>query len=574
MITILVVDDNEQNLYMLQALFQGHGYRVVTAYNGAEALQLAQHTPPELIISDILMPIMDGFALCRQWMNNAHLKQLPFIFYTATYTDTKDEAFGLSLGATAYLIKPVDPELLVKKIDDILNGRNSSNDAEEISKKLDEEEVYKLYNERLVNKLEKKMFQLEQEVKEREQAEAQLKQSNKLLVDAIAELKETQKQIVRQERLAAIGQLATGIAHDFNNILSVISLQTELQKRVYQSEEKGSHRLDLVLNQVDQASQLINQVLDFSLQTTLVKRPTDLFKILTQTTELLKRTLPENIEIEFQSLPIQYVVFADRTRINQIMMNLAFNARDAMPLGGKLTITLKKLQHVSPNSAPIPHLPLGAWVAILVSDQGVGIPSKIQPRLFEPFFTTKPPGKGTGLGLAQVYGIIQQHSGYIDVQSQENVGTTFSIYLPLTLTRPDESIQIGQESIPTGQGESVLVVEDNETMLQTIVTSLELLNYRPLQATNGAEALILLKEHPPVDLILSDVYMPEIDGTALVDALTDENIPVILMTGYGVPKLNELKEEGAIVDWVSKPLTFNRLAKAIAFGLNHPNKEL
>ncbi len=568
MTKILIVDDNEQNIYMLEVLLKGHGYEVVTAKHGAEALQIAKKDPPDLIVTDILMPVMDGFNLCRQWKANEQLKTRPFAFYTATYTDPKDEEFALSLGADAFLVKPLEPDKLLEIVKKLLLEFQEGSGANLSPSSLNEEEIYKLYSERLVHKLEHKMLQLEQEIEERRQAEAALQASNQQLRQAMAELKDVQRQVVRQERLAAIGQLATGMAHDFNNMLSIISLYSEIMLYRDRLSEPDAAGAQVIIHQVQQANQLIQQILDFARRTNLERRATDLVQTLQEMVRLLKRTLPENVQISLDFAPDEYVVHVDRMRIEQVVMNLALNARDAMPNGGNLTIKLERSHLLPDNDLSAPsEMTEGEWIVITVADNGTGVADDVYPHLFEPFFTTKPPGQGTGLGLAQVYGIVKQHEGHIDVYSKVGDGTTFTIYLPSISSAPMEETRTVPEAVPMGKGEAILVVEDDQETRNALLTSLEILNYRPLEAANGKIALLFLEQHPEVVLVLSDVYMPEMGGIDLAEALRDFPVPVILMTGHGAEGLQQLKAEGKIVDWLVKPLNLNLLAEAMAAGL-------
>ncbi|MEJ2749062.1 MAG: ATP-binding protein, partial [Anaerolineae bacterium] len=476
--------------------------------------------------------------------------------------------FALSLGADAFLVKPLDPEKLLEVVNKLLLEFQENGAAQPSSTSLNEEEIYKLYSERLVHKLEHKMVQLEQEIEERRQAETALQDSNQQLRQAMDELKDVQKQVVRQERLAAIGQLATGMAHDFNNMLSVISLYAEIMLHRNQLSEPDVAGAQVIIHQVQQANQLIQQILDFARRTNLERRATDLVETLQEMVSLLKRTLPENVQISLDFAPDEYVVHVDQTRIEQVVMNLALNARDAMPNGGNLNIKLER-SHLLPCNGLLAtsEIKEGEWIVITVTDDGMGVADDVYPHLFEPFFTTKPPGKGTGLGLAQVYGIVKQHEGHIDVHSKVGDGTTFTIYLPATSSAPVKETRIAPEALPLGQGEVILVVEDDQETRKAVLTSLEVLHYRPVTAVNGKSALTYLEQHPKVVLVLSDVYMPEMGGIDLAEALRDFPVPVILMTGHGVEDLQQLKAEGKIVDWLVKPLNLNLLAEAIAAGL-------
>lgn len=242
------------------------------------------------------------------------------------------------------------------------------------------------------------------------------------------------EQMQRQARLAAIGQLAAGIAHDFNNIVNVILLYTELVEQQPQLPPQAREPLAIIAEQSQQAAALVEQVLDFSRRAQLRREPLDLVPFLEKQIALLRQTLPERIGVSFSSAVEKGIVQADPTRLQQVMLNLALNARDAMPEGGELHFALTSLLIEETGQLPLPGMEPGNWFRLAVSDRGVGIPPEIQDRIFEPFFTTKSAGKGTGLGLAQIHGIVGQHGGHITVSSSVGEGTTFSIYLPAAQT--------------------------------------------------------------------------------------------------------------------------------------------
>jgi signal transduction histidine kinase len=265
---------------------------------------------------------------------------------------------------------------------------------------------------------------------ERKAIEEALQISHNRLEMTLAKLEDTQGQLVQQERLAAVGGLAAGIAHDFNNILSIIVLNVELSLHAQQVHPKLYGQLATIAQQMKRATKMVQQILDFGRRGVLELRPLDLIPVLKEQVELLQLTLPANVTINLKLGKDEYIVNADPTHMQQILINLALNALDAMPEGGELGIGLGRFRLVSPDEAPSPGMEAGEWVQVSVSDTGTGIPSEVLPHLFEPFFTTKAPGKGTGLGLAQVHGLVQQHHGHIDVETQEGKGTTFIIYLP------------------------------------------------------------------------------------------------------------------------------------------------
>jgi CheY-like chemotaxis protein len=260
------------------------------------------------------------------------------------------------------------------------------------------------------------------------------------------------------------------------------------------------------------------------------------------------------------------VVYADPTRIQQVLMNLALNARDAMPDGGTLHISLDHVTLKPKDKPPVPELKPGEWICLRVADSGVGIAEADLGHIFEPFFTTKAPGEGTGLGLAQVYGIVSQHDGFIDVRSHIGAGTEVSIYLPALDEDLGGAPAVDTGPLARGRLETVLVVEDSPMTRQALVDSLELLNYRVLTAVNGREALEKLQENSGmIALVLSDVIMPEMSGLALLHEMVERRIeiPVLLLSGHSLGKdVDRLRELGR-VELLPKPPTLEQISEAV-----------
>nr|BAL57573.1 multi-sensor hybrid histidine kinase [uncultured Chloroflexota bacterium] len=382
--------------------------------------------------------------------------------------------------------------------------------------------------------------------------------------------REIQQRAQQQDRLAAVGQLAAGIAHDFNNILTSIIGFAELALHRPQNLRSPTDALEQILHQGQRAAQLIRQVLDFSRQSIIEMKPTDLASLVQETIQLLKRTIPENIQIEFQIDPDQaeYLINGDAAYIQQALTNLAINARDAMPAGGVLKFTLSSCLIQPDQQPPTPELSPGRWITLAVSDTGVGIPAELLPHLFEPFFTTKEVGKGTGLGLAQVYGIIKQHQGEIDVSTRVGEGTTFTIYLPpLTLPEAVPEKEARPDRVSRGQGQTILVVEDDDLVLNVIQAMLESLNYRVFTARSGPRALDIYDQHQDeIVLVLTDVTMPEMGGMALAQNLHQQNpaLKVVAMTGYPLEDEDKaLFSSPNIVAWIHKPMSLNELAQTL-----------
>jgi len=393
-----------------------------------------------------------------------------------------------------------------------------------------------------------------------------------LVIRDVTQEREIQQRVQQQERLAAVGQLAAGIAHDFNNIMAIIVLYARMSLWVPDLLPPRVHeRLETIDQQAKRATVLIQQILDFSRRAVLERRPMDLVPFLKEVVKLLERTVPESIKMSLNYGSDEYTVNADPTRVQQVIMNLVVNARDAMPEGGELHIGLSR---TAPGDeircltcGPVIE---GEWVRVTVSDTGTGIPPDVRPRIFDPFFTTKERGEGTGLGLAQVHGIVKQHEGHIDVETEMGEGTTFILYLPALLVAEPEALPEERLALPQGQGETILVVEDNAAMREALVDSLEILNYRVLEASNGREALSVVERHgDEIDLVLSDVVMPEMGGIALFHALKQRYsaVRVVLLTGHPMEEeLETLRAEG-LSDWLPKPPSPEQLAQVVARAL-------
>ncbi|MFM8322621.1 MAG: response regulator [Chloroflexota bacterium] len=392
-----------------------------------------------------------------------------------------------------------------------------------------------------------------------------------MVLREVTQEREVQRHMQQQDRLAAVGQMAAGIAHDFNNILAVILLYTEMVLNTPDLSSKTNERLQTVAQQARRASDLIQQILDFSRRSVLERRPMELLPFIKEQVKLLERTLPENIHIQLQAQDPAYAIEADPTRLQQLVMNLCVNARDAMPDGGQLQVRVYRPQAGEPvQCVTCGDVDQGAWVCLEVADSGVGIAAQDLPRIFEPFFTTKEPGKGTGLGLSQVYGIVKSHSGHLNVRSQPGLGAVFSLYFPLLATGGGEDVDDAGGSLVRGQGQHILVVEDETITRQALVDTLSLINYQVTALSNGQQALDLLKANPQaVDLVLSDVVMPELGGISLLRLLRQMGleIPVILMTGHPLQEdVDKLRSYG-LTAWLPKPPRVKHLARVIAGAL-------
>jgi PAS domain S-box-containing protein len=399
-----------------------------------------------------------------------------------------------------------------------------------------------------------------------------------LLLRDVTEARRIEKQMQQQDRLAAVGQLAGGIAHDFNNILTTIILYTQTCLRSPDLPQRVTHGLETTLDSAKRAADLVRQILDFSRHADMDTHPLDLRTHVEGIMRVLERTLPENIHISLAKGSDGCIVNADPTRIQQVLMNLVVNARDAMPDGGSLRVSVSQINLPPGSQPPVAGMPPGEWVSLGVADTGVGMSPEVVAHMFEPFFTTKARGEGTGLGLAQVYGIVAQHQGYIGVETQPGEGSTFTLYLPAHGAH--ERVALAQKSsgdmpLPVrGPAKTILLVEDERQIRELGQVILEELGYRTLVAADGEEALRVCREAGGVDLVITDMVMPRMGGKDLIEQLrqTDPNLKAVAISGYALTEdIQELRRDG-IVDVLQKPFDEHTLARVIRRALEGPSE--
>ncbi len=404
------------------------------------------------------------------------------------------------------------------------------------------------------------------DITERKKMQESLRESHQNLAAALHDLQDAQERLVRQECLAAIGQLAAGVAHDFNNVLGVIQLYTELALQVPNAPRAVLQPLKTIAQQAQRGADLVQQILDFARRSPLRRQPVALAQLLAEIHALLKRSLPGKIRVTLTCSPGAHFIDADPTRVQQAVLNLAFNARDAMPGGGVLSLELEQVRLAPGDVARLPDLAGGVWERLRVRDTGVGIDPAVLPRIFEPFFTTKA-AFGTGLGLSQVEGIVAQHGGRVMVESQPGAGAVFTLYWPALAAAVVEPAPEAELSILTGQGELILVVEDDPAMRTVLAACLDMLDYQTVAAEDGAAALALFAGRgDEIALVISDWMMPGMTGLELVRELQQLQpaVKCLLLTGY----LPGDVEQGEIaIEWVLKPPTVESLAAAIAHAL-------
>ncbi len=351
----------------------------------------------------------------------------------------------------------------------------------------------------------------------------------------MTERRRTEDQLRQAQKMEAVGQLAGGLAHDFNNLLGVIVGYMSLLGESFERDDPRREQAGEVQEAAERAAQLTQQLVAFSRQQVL--RPTllDLNLVLTEFMRMGGRLLGEDIEVALVKQPDLWAVSADRGQIEQVLMNLVVNARDAMPEGGKLTLETRNVELDPGYSAT--HLPAtpGPHVVVSVSDTGIGMDAATQQHIFEPFFTTKDPGRGTGLGLAMVYGVIKQSGGNIWMYSEPGHGTTFKLYFPRARQGAAPESAPSPELDHRGGTETVLVVEDNDSLRRLTVGVLKANGYTVLEAANGGEALLIAEQHEgPIHLLLTDVVLPRLSGRKLAERLRAQRpeTQVLYMSGY------------------------------------------
>jgi two-component system, cell cycle sensor histidine kinase and response regulator CckA len=804
----LIVDDQSNNRLLLRKIMANARYDILEAVNGKEGLETARLQRPDVIISDVLMPVMDGFLFCKEVKKDEELRNIPFVFYTATYVDKKDETFALSLGAEKYLIKPLEPDVLINLIKNIIE-KYSKGDVVVPKKAIEaEEEVFKQYSERLVNKLEKKMLDLEKEMTKRKQAqktlqEIELKLSTHLqntsigaiswdlnfkamewnpaaekifgysrteamgrhvtdlilpldlkgvgdgilqdlisgkggghsinenitkdssritcdwyntvlkdaggkvigiasLVHDITErlqteeaLKESElkfrlladytidwefwigpegeniyvspsceritgyspeelisdpqlvlkmvkpgyaekvqhhyfdeknevtpvfsmefpittkngeevwlehncspvfddqgkyagrrgnnrditkrrlaeeekaqveEQFRQAQKMESVGRLAGGVAHDFNNALSVIMSTTELVIDDVTPTGQLREDLDEILMAGKRAADITRQLLAFARKQTIDPKILDLNECVESMLKMFRRLIGEDIDLAWLSGANLWSVKMDSTQIHQILANLCVNARDAIEGVGKVTIESGNVSLTEDYCFNHKGFVPGEFVQLSVSDNGCGMEKEILDNIFEPFFTTKDVDKGTGLGLATVYGIAKQNNGFINVYSEPDKGTTIKIYLPRHGAKAVETHEEITEEIPPGQGETILVVEDDFSILNIMEKILQRLGYKVLTSNAPEKVKDMVKEYnSEIHLLITDVVMPKMNGRDLAKQLQSicPDLKCLFMSGYtadGIANQGVLDKE---VNFIQKPFSKRELAEIV-----------
>ena len=381
-------------------------------------------------------------------------------------------------------------------------------------------------------------------------------------------LRESEEQLLQAQKMEVVGQLTGGIAHDFNNLLAVIMGNSEMLLNEIGQENS---RVQGILRASTRGAELVQRLLAFSRRQPLRPRPVDLIELVDGMSELIKRSLGETIEVETIADSDLWFASVDPGQVEAALLNLALNARDAMPGGGKLTIECGNVLLDDAYVAQEPELETGDYVFLAVTDSGTGMSSEVKQHAFEPFFTTKEVGEGSGLGLSMVYGFAKQSGGHVMIYSEEGKGTTVKLYLPRdkTMARREEPKDTAQ--VPHGLGEVVLVVEDDAEVCKVAVEMLGGLGYKVVYAREAASACALLEQEDRVDLVLADVILPGgISGPEFADQAMQRypELKVIFMSGYPAEAAKRNGFLGSNKVLLNKPFQKRQLALALRNALD------
>ena len=527
----LVVEDDYWAGEMIKSLLQEAGFVVVgKAASGGEAIEMLENLrgssdQPDVVLMDIEMPGVNGIEATRRIQTQC---PTPVVILTAYETDDLI-AQASEAGAGAYLVKPPDISE-VKRAVSVAIARF--------------DDMMALY------------------------------QSNRRLEETLAELRAAQKQLVRHERLAAVGQLAAGIAHEYNNLMASVILHSDMMLIDVDLPPQVRERVAVVRRQGEQAAFLTQQILDFGRKTILRMQKVDLGSLLQEVALTVEHALPGTIQLHQDFVADQIVIHADPDRVRQAILNLVDNAREAMPEGGDLRLALDRMHVETGEAAPLPKMEPGNWARLSVADTGVGIPPDVLAHIFEPFFTTRAP-LGSGMGLAQVYGIVRQHRGHIDVQTEVGQGSTFALYFPASTLAKPAPPGAAMEPTPEGQGELVLVIERDPLLCDALVDALQSLNYNVLAAANVRDALDLIgspaadpQATPPEDVavMLCDLNQGDASEMLLCRALTQRQprARLVVLTDLAPDQFIGRVDLEGIAGWLKKPVSLEHLAEMVA----------
>jgi len=550
---ILVVDDEPSPRLLAASILERQLHTVHQARSGEEALRMTRELSPDLVLLDVKMPGMDGLEVCRRLKADLKLRYIPVIMLTAL-SDARAQAEALECGANDFLSKPADSLILGARVRSLLKYRRAIQALQHHQAELETR------IEERTRELVQANAELKREIQERQRAEQALRQS--------------EEQLRQAQKMEAMGRLAGGVAHDFNNLLTVmLGHASLLLAQPPPSPEVFRASLQEIQKAGERAAGLVRQMLVFGRRQLLQPTVLDLNDLLTGLTRLIQPLIREDIELVKLLRPGLGRVQADPGNLEQVVLNLIVNARDAMPKGGRLVLETGNAELSETLPGHPFSVPPGAYVTFAVKDTGSGMTPDIRARLFEPFFTTKEAGIGTGLGLATVYGIVRQSAGHIWVTSEPGKGSTFRVFLPRVRT-PLAELPAAESSGASRHGHETLLLAEDDAAVRTFLAGfLRSKGYEVLEAPHGAAALETHRQaRGPIRLLVTDVVMPRLGGRELAERLrqAQPSLKVLFLTGYTDDAgLRPGQLEGG-ARLLQKPVAPERLAQEIRELLDTP----
>lgn len=621
---ILIVDDEPCDRQTLEALFASDGFTLMSAGCGEDAIALAAKHRFDLVICDVVMPGLDGYAVVKLLKSDAATQDIPIIMVSAL-DDRRSLIRGLRAGAADFLRKPVEPTELRARVENLLKLKAHGDHQNQVGQQLEaqvdmrtaeliaSERLYRetfddaplgiahagmdgrwlRVNQRLCTLLgysRAELLTAEVQALVRAEVKTPLRaagdhittedqyrrrdgrliwvRSNMtihhradgradhliLVLEDITEHRELEAQLRQAGKMDALGSLAAGLAHDFNNLLSIIVSYSEMAITDLNPNQTLRSDLEAIQNAGRRAAVLTRQLLAFSRHQVLCPQVVEIDAVIAGMQDILRRLIREDVRLEIATSHDAAKILIDPSQLEQIILNLAINARDAMPEGGTLTIESSTTADTPPK------------VMLTVRDTGSGMDAETQTRMFEPFFTTKPLGIGTGLGLSTVFGIVRQSGGTICADSAVGKGTAFRIKFPKVLAaRPAAGPKRAKEHLARGT-ETILLVEDDAAVRGLAHTLLVRDGYTVLEASNAEGANTLCDHHPnPIDLLVTDIVMPGISGWRLAADLRAKRpeMKVLYMSGYAEGAPFENTEVAATTAFLEKPITPESLARKV-----------
>ena len=638
---VLLADDNADMRDYVERLLTTAGYRVTSVADGEAAAEAACAEIPDLVLSDVMMPRLDGFGLIARLRADEETADLPIILLSARAGE-EESIEGLEAGADDYLVKPFSARELVARVEGALRLARSRREVSDVLRDANEaleDRVAAALRERdrswtlsrdligvsdfsgiwqavnpawqrvlgwqpsdIIGRTSEWMehpddsertraevarlatgavtFEFENRFRKQDGSYATLSwtavpDEGHLYCIArdvtderarAAELEQAREALRQSQKMEAIGQLTGGIAHDFNNMLTgVIGSLDLLQRRLPadQQDPRITRYVQAATTSAQRAAALTQRLLAFGRRASLELHTVDVNRLVAGMEELLHRTLGENINLTTRLSADAWQGCTDANQLENALLNLCINARDAMPGGGDLTITTANRVIKRRRRSGSDTLEPGDYVVLSVGDTGTGMDAATLEKVFEPFFTTKPIGKGTGLGLSMIYGFAQQTKGTVEIDSTVGRGTTVHLLIPRSTG--SEAVNCADDGVVTGGGETVLVVEDEADVRMLVTETLEELGYAALEATDSSSALALLRDDHRIDLMISDVGLPGMNGRALADEARKlrPGLKVLLVTGYAQDAADRAGFLGRDISMLQKPFAIEALSNTI-----------